>query len=140
MQVPPVHGVPSGFGVTLPQPVAGVQVAAVLHSSPAAQVTALPAVHAPDWHVSPLVQALPSLHVVPSLAAGFEHMPSAGLHVPATWHESLAVQTFAVPPQVPLVQTSLVVHRLPSLHVVPSVAAGFEHMPVAGLQAPATWH
>ena len=103
-------------------------------------MTALPAVHAPDWHVSPLVQALPSLHVVPSLAAGFEHMPSAGLHVPATWHESLAVHTFAVPPQVPLVQTSLVVHRLPSLHVVPSVAAGFEHMPVAGLQAPATWH
>ena len=31
MQVPLVHGVPSAFGVTVPQPLAGVQVAALLH-------------------------------------------------------------------------------------------------------------
>jgi hypothetical protein len=36
--------------------------------------------------MSPAVQALPSLHDVPSGAAGFEHMPFAGLHVPAVWH------------------------------------------------------
>ena len=41
---------------------------------------------APDWHVSVCVQASPSLHAVPFAAAGFEHAPVAGLHVPATWH------------------------------------------------------
>jgi hypothetical protein len=86
MQTPLVHIVPSAFGVTLPQPVAGAQVAASLHSSPAAQATLTPAVHVPFWHASPVVHALPSLHVAPSLAAGFEHVPVAGLHVPATWH------------------------------------------------------
>ena len=86
MQTPPVHIVPSAFGVTLPQPLAGVQVAALLHSSPAAQTTLAPPLHVPLWHVSPMVHALPSLHVVPSLAAWFEQVPVPGLQVPATWH------------------------------------------------------
>src|SRR6185312_16098628 len=86
MHTPLVHGVPSAFGVTLPQPLAGVQVAASLHSSPAGQTTAAPPVHVPAWHVSPIVQAFPSLHVVPLVAAGFEQVPVAGLQVPATWH------------------------------------------------------
>jgi hypothetical protein len=34
--------------------------------------------------VSVCVQALPSLHDVPFAAAGFEHVPVAGLHVPGT--------------------------------------------------------
>ena len=38
----------------------------------------------PFWHVSPFVHAFPSLQVVPFDAAGFEHIPVAGLHVPAT--------------------------------------------------------
>ena len=46
----------------------------------------------PPWHVSLCVQALPSLHAVPLGAAGFEHWPVEGSHVPATWHWSLAVQ------------------------------------------------
>jgi len=38
------------------------------------------------------------------------------------WHESVSVQ------------------RLPSLQDVPSAFAGFEQVPLAGLQVPAVWH
>src|SRR2546421_257729 len=56
-------------------------------------------------------------HVVPSGAAGFEQAPVPGLHVPATWHWSLAVQvTGLLPVHVPLWQVSVWVHALPSLH------------------------
>jgi hypothetical protein len=40
--------------------------------------------HVPLWHVSVCVQALPSLQLVPLVAAGFEHVPVPLLHVPAT--------------------------------------------------------
>src|SRR5262245_7751675 len=46
----------------------------------------------------------------------------------------------AVPTHIPPVQRSGCVHSLPSLQVVPSGLAGFEQMPVAGLQTPAMWH
>ena len=63
------------------------------------------------------VQALLSLQGVPLAAAGFEHAPVAGLHVPAVWHGSLAEQTCGLDPvQVPPEQTSVCVHALPSLH------------------------
>jgi hypothetical protein len=66
------------------------------------------------------VHALPSLHTVPLAAAGFEHAPVPGLHVPAVWHASLAMHvTGLLPVQVPFWQESLWVHALPSLHVVP---------------------
>jgi hypothetical protein len=35
---------------------------------------------------------------------------------------------------------SVCVHALPSLHALPSGLAGFEQVPVAGLQVPALWH
>ena len=38
----------------------------------------------PPVQVSVCVQAFPSLQVVPLAAAGFEHTPDDGLHVPAT--------------------------------------------------------
>ena len=38
------------------------------------------------WQVSVCVQALPSLHVEPSALLGFEQVPVAGSHVPASWH------------------------------------------------------
>jgi hypothetical protein len=44
------------------------------------------------------------------------------------------------PAQVPLWHVSVWVHALPSLQVVPFDAVGFEHVPVDGLQVPATWH
>jgi hypothetical protein len=48
-------------------------------------VFVVPAVQLPFWHVSPVVHALPSLHVAPFCFAGFEQ-PAVGLHVPARWH------------------------------------------------------
>jgi len=61
------------------------------------------------------------------------------LHVPATWHWSLAVQVTGVPDaHPPFWHVSLCVHALPSLHDVPFAATGFEHAPVAVLHVPAT--
>src|SRR5215831_15042575 len=128
----------AGFEQT---PVVGAQVPATWHWSEAVQTLAVPPVQTPAWQASPVVQALPSLHVVPLVAFGFEQTPVGGPKVPATWHWSDAVQTLAVPPvQAPAWQASPVVQALPSLHVVPLVAFGFEQTPVAGSQVPATWH
>jgi len=44
------------------------------------------------------------------------------------------------PVQSPAWQVSVWVQALPSLQAVPSGFAGFEQMPLAGLQVPATWH
>jgi hypothetical protein len=88
-----------------------------------------------------LVQALLSVHVVPSASAGFEQVPEAGSQVPAPWQESVAAQVLAVPGvQVPFVQTSPVVQALPSEQVTPFGAAGFEQVPLVGSQTPAIWH
>jgi len=85
------------------------------------------------------VQALPSLHTVPFVAVGFEHAPVLGLHVPTTWHWSLAEHaTGLTPVHAPLWHVSVWVQALPSLHAVPFVAIGFEHAPVLGLHVPAT--
>ena len=55
-----------------------------------------------------------------SSLAGLEQVPVAGLHVPASWHWSLAVQTTGFEPvHVPLWQVSVCVQALPSLQVVP---------------------
>jgi len=104
-------------------------------------VTGLVPVHVPLWQVSVCVQALLSLHAVPFVATGFEQDPVLVLHVPAVWHWSLAVHvTGFAPVHVPLWQVSVCVHALPSLHAVPFVATGFEHVPLPGSQAPAVWH
>src|SRR5207247_2043277 len=98
-------------------------------------------VRTPLWQVSVGVQALPSLHELPLAFAGFEHVPVAGLQVPAVWHWSEAVQaTGSLPVQTPLWQVSVWVHALPSLQALPLVFGGFEHVPVAGSQVPAVWH
>jgi hypothetical protein len=103
--------------------------------------TGLPPAHEPPWQVSDWVHALPSLHVVPSVAAGFEQAPLVGSHVPAAWHWSLAVQVTGLPPvHVPFWQASLCVHALPSLQLVPFAATGFEQAPLLGSQVPALWH
>ena len=95
----------------------------------------------PFWHVSPLVQASPSLQAAPFVLAGLEQVPVAGSQVPATWHWSEAVQTTGLlPVQSPLWQVSVWVQALLSLHAVPLLAFGLEHWPVAVLQVPATWH
>lgn len=65
-------------------PVVGLQMPAAWHWSSALQVVTVPPVHEPAWHVSPAVQALPSLHGVPLVLIGFEQAPPE--QVPATWH------------------------------------------------------
>jgi len=87
------HAVPACKGGFEQSPVPGSQVPTPWHESSAVHSTGLPPTHAPAWQVSVSVQALPSLHPAPSALAGFEHWPVPGLHVPATWHGSLGVQT-----------------------------------------------
>jgi hypothetical protein len=125
---PSLHAVPSARLGLEHVPVAGLHVPTSWHWSLAAHVTGLAPVHVPAWHVSDCVQALPSLHAVLFAAAGLEHVPVAGLHVPTSWHWSLAVHvTGLAPVHVPAWHVSDCVQALPSSHAVPSAAAGFEH-------------
>ncbi len=82
---PSLHTEPLAFGGFEHTPVAGLHTPMVWHESDATQTTAVPE-HTPAWHASFWVQALLSLHAVPSAFAGFEHVPVAGLHTPAVWH------------------------------------------------------
>lgn len=126
-----VHEVPSVTGGFEQVPEAGSQEPAEWQESDATQVLAEPATQVPAWQTSPLVQALLSEQVVPFGADGFEQLPSTVLQTPAMWHWSVAPQVFGEPPvQTPARQLSTVVQALPSLHVVPSGAEGFEQAPV----------
>src|SRR5439155_1557321 len=83
----------------------------------------------------------PSSQVAPSGFAGLEHVPVAGLQVPATWHWSAAAQTTGlVPVHTPARQVSVRVQAVPSSQAAPSGFAGLEHVPVAGSHEPAAWH
>src|SRR2546429_198872 len=64
---------------------------------------------------------------------------SSPLQVPVWWHWSGGAQVKAVPPQVPAVQTSFLVHAAPSSHAVPSDLLAQEQVP-SPLQVPAWWH
>src|SRR5215831_14615326 len=98
-------------------PVEGSHVPALWHWSDAVQVMVFPPVQVPPWQVSPVVQALLSLQLVPLAAFGFEQTPVDGLHVPATWHWSCAVQVTGLDPvHVPDWQVSVCVQAFPSLH------------------------
>ena len=82
----------------------------------------------PLSHWSVCVQALPSVHAVPLGAAGLLHWPVDGLHVPAAWHWSAAVQTIGFDPvQAPFRQASVRVQALPSSQAVPFAAVGLLH-------------
>ena len=86
----------------------------------------------PAWQLSVRVHALLSLHAVPFAAAGFEHTPVAGLHVPATWHWSDAVHVTGVPAaQVPFWHVSAPLHRLLSAQLVPFATGVCVHAPLA---------
>jgi len=117
-------------------PVAGLQVPAVWHWSRAVHVTGVP-VHVPFWQVSP-VWHRPLSHVAPFVLFGFEQMPVAGLHVPAVWHWSSAVQVTGVPVHVPFWHVSPVWHR-PLSHVVLFGLFWFEQAPVFASHTP-RWH
>ena len=64
-------------------PVLVSQVPAAWHWSLAVHVTGLDPVQAPAWQVSVWVQALPSLHAVPSARLGLEQVPVLVSQVPA---------------------------------------------------------
>ena len=94
-----------------------------------------------DTPMHPSATPNAEVQAVPFGALGFEHVPFAGLHTPATWHWSLAVQTTGFPPaHMPVWHVSVCVHASPSVQTVPFGAFGFEHIPFAGSQTPATWH
>jgi len=90
----------------------------------------------PPWHVSVCVHKLPSVHVVPSAATGLEQ-PVPGLHVPATWHWSVAVHTTGFDPvHTPAWHVSVCVHRLSSLQEPPSFAGCAVHASAPSSQTP----
>jgi hypothetical protein len=78
-------------------------------------------------HESICVQGLLSSQLVPSGAAGFEHMPVVASQVPGLWQESVAAQVTGLPTQEPAWQLSCCVHGLLSLQLVPSGALGLLH-------------
>ena len=91
----------------------------------------MPPVQAPAWQVSPVVQALASLQVVPFVLATGAGQPVAGTQAPTVWHWS-AVQTTGVPAlQVPAPsQVSAPLQALPSLHDVPAAADAWVQVPL----------
>ena len=148
--------------VTLPPPD---PTATVLVLPEPLHVWACPPLHTPVWHVSELVQALPSLQTVPFVFATAAGHPVAGTHAPIVWHWSVVhvtataaghpvagthtpivwqwsvVHVTAVPPvHAPDWHVSPVVHALLSLHVVPFAFATAVGHPVAGTHAPIVWH
>src|SRR5204862_398289 len=117
-------------------PVVGSQVPATWQVSSAVQTTEAPAVQTPVMQDAP--QPVPQ--AVPFGLLGLLHAPVDGLQT-ASWQASPPVQVFGLPPlQTPAWQLSVCVHMSPSSQVVPSGLAGFEQVPLAGLQAPAMWH
>jgi len=75
------------------------------------------------------------------LGVGGEHTPVPGSHVPGSLHTSLEVHaTEGVPTQEPPWQ-AYVSHLLDPVQLAPSFrCVCAEHIPVLGLQVPATWH
>jgi hypothetical protein len=107
----------------------------VVHTFPSSQLGAGPPTHVPFAHVSPVVQAFPSLHDAALFVCTH---PVAVLHVSV-------VQTFpssqlgAGPPtHVPFAHVSPVVQASPSSQAIPSDALGFEQAPLCGSQVPGT--
>jgi hypothetical protein len=136
------QAVPGRFAGFEQVPLAGSQIASSWQASPVpVQVTWVAPVQLPLWQLSASVHALWSSHAVPFALGGFEQRPVVGLHVPASWHWSEAMQVTGVPGwQTPVAsQVSAPLHGLPSLQAVPEGFGGFEQAPVAGLQAPTSW-
>jgi len=72
------------FGTNTQAPVPASHMSSV-HGLLSPQITGAPA-HWLPWQTSPVVQATPSLQLVPFAFDGFEHVPVDGLQAPASWH------------------------------------------------------
>src|SRR5437879_4354566 len=138
---PSSQAVPSAWFGLEQAPFAGLQTPATWHWSRAVQMTGLAPMQLPAWQVSVCVQASPSEQALPSALSGLEQVPFAGSQTPAAWHWSRAAHTTGfVPVQVPAWQASVCVQALLSLQALPFGLSGFEQVPLAGSQTPATWH
>jgi hypothetical protein len=82
--LPSSHGVPFALFGLLQAPVLELHVPALWHWSRAVHWVTGPPVQTPFWHVSLVVQALPSSQPVPLGLLGSVHTPFE--HEPATWH------------------------------------------------------
>jgi hypothetical protein len=128
--LPSRHDVPFNTGV-LAQPLTGSQLS-VVHTLASLQLSVVPAVHVPAWHVSPPLQTLPSVHEVPFVTGVLEH-PKTGSHESVVQTlESLQVSAVPVV-QEPLWQVSAPLQMLPSAHAVP-FRTGVLLQPLTGLQ------
>ena len=106
-----------------------------MQALPSLQLSGVPGVQAPFWHVSMPSQTLALPLAMPFCTAAWTH-PLLGLHESSVhWLPSLQS---AGPPLVhdPATHVSFVVHGLPSLQVLPSGFTGFEQVPVVELQTP----
>src|SRR5437016_3292735 len=138
---PSAQALPSAWFGLEHVPLAGSQTPATWHWSRAVQMTGLAPMQLPAWQVSVCVQASPSEQALPSALSGLEQVPFAGSQTPAAWHWSRAAHTTGfVPVQVPAWQASVCVQALLSLQALPFGLSGFEQVPLAGSQTPATWH
>ena len=89
-----------------------------MQTLPSLQLSALPAVHTPAWHVSAPLHTLRSRHGVP-LSTGVCRQPKTASHV-SVLQTLPSSQLSGVPAaQAPAWQVSLPLHTLPSLHEVP---------------------
>jgi hypothetical protein len=133
--LPSLHDVPAATGVCV-TPLAASQ-ASVVQGLPSSTVGAAPATQAPlASQVSGPLQALPSPHDVPA-STGVCVAPVAALHASVVQGLPSSTATWAPLAQVPAWQVSFCVQASPSVQVVPSAFAGFEHAPVAESQVPA---
>jgi len=99
--------------------------------------------HIPFRHCVPLVQGLSSSQGVPFCTFVPMHSPLTQCSpivqgFPSS--QDVSSGSCPLPVHTPLWQLSPVVQPLPSLHAVPLGFGGFEHTPVAGSQAPSSWH
>jgi len=114
-----LHETPSSAVTSWMQPAELLQLSAV-QAMPSLQSFAAGPAHLPAAQMSPVVHALPSSHEVPSTMLGVVQVPDVVTQTPATWHWSSAVHTTGLlPAQLPPLQVSDCVQKLPSLHVVP---------------------
>src|SRR5258708_5329117 len=92
--------------------------ASTVQGLPSSMATGVPPEHAPAWHVSPVVQAFPSLHDVPFETPVCE-TPVTASQASAVHGSPSSVATGAPPVHVPVWHASPVVQTVPSLHEVP---------------------
>ena len=138
-KLPSSHAVPFEASGDGQRPVAGSQILG--HCGSDSQTTGSLPTQAPAWQVSDWVQASPSVQLLPSGLTGSEQVPVAGSQTPASWHWSRAAQTTGlVPTQAPAWQVSDWVQASPSVQALPLGLVGFEQVPFAGSQVPASWH